>query len=125
MAEAAGTPLGENLKRVIKAYHIAASKFAPKRYDGDVIVFRASANYLRPYDDYHLGWRSVVKGGIECFEIEGDHMSILEQPTVRLLAEKLDAKLLQLSTRKPKVLRTPTQVGFLDAAGRRALDMPS
>lgn len=102
MAEVAGTPLGEKLGRVIQANHIAASKFAPKPYGGDVLIFRASERYLNPYDDYHLGWQSIVGGNIECFEFEGDHMSMLEQPTVGLLAEKLNVKLLAAATRRPK-----------------------
>jgi amino acid adenylation domain-containing protein len=106
MAEAAGTPLGEKLIRIIRANHIAASKFVPKPYRGDVLIFRASERYLKPFDDYYLGWGSITRGGIECFEIEGDHMSILEQPAVELLAKKLDAKLLELSTQRPNSSRS-------------------
>jgi amino acid adenylation domain-containing protein len=115
MAEITGTPLGEKLKRVIQANHIAASKFVPKPYGGDVLIFRASERYLNPYDDYYLGWESIVRGGIECFEIEGDHMSILDQPTVGLLAEKLDAKLLELVTRRPK---PSVEMDLVATAGR-------
>jgi len=39
----------------------------------------------------------VVRGPIECFEIEGDHMSVLEQPAVQILADKLDVKFIELS----------------------------
>ena len=92
-----GTPLGENLTRVIHANVIASRKFVPKPYGGGAIIFRASARKLNPYDDYYMGWGSVVRGGIECFELEGDHMSILEQPAVQLIADKLDAKLKKLS----------------------------
>jgi thioesterase domain-containing protein len=95
-----GTPLGENLTRVIHANVIASRKFVPKPYGGGAIIFRASARKLNPYDDYYMGWGSVVRGGIECFELEGDHMSILEQPAVQLIADKLDAKLKKLSTEK-------------------------
>jgi len=103
MAEVSEGPLGEKLRRVIQANHFAASKFAPKPYGGNVLIFRASERYLNPYDDHFLGWESVARGRIECFEFEGDHMSILDQPTVGLLAEKLDAKLLQLATQQPSI----------------------
>jgi thioesterase domain-containing protein len=91
----ADSPLRENLKRVIHANIVAGNKFVPKPYRGRMIIFRATGNKLDPYDDYYLGWESVVRGGIECFEIEGDHMSILEEPAVRVMAEKLNSKLVE------------------------------
>jgi thioesterase domain-containing protein/acyl carrier protein len=94
MVEAApATRLGENLKSVIRANVRAVSRFEPKPYGGSAVIFRASKHDLEPYDDDSMGWEPVVRGGIECFEIEGDHMSILEEPAVRLIAEKLDARL--------------------------------
>jgi amino acid adenylation domain-containing protein len=97
MAEVGSTNLGENLKRVIRANFLAANKFVPKPYGGGALVVRAGERYLDAYDDYLLGWQTVVRGPIECFEIEGDHMSILEQPAVQLLANKLDARFGELS----------------------------
>jgi len=97
MAKVAGTPLGENLARVIWANFLAAKEFVPKPYGGGALIIRASERYLDPYDDYFLGWRALVRGAIECFEIDGDHMSILDQPAVQILADKLDAKFVELS----------------------------
>lgn len=94
---APGTRMGENLKRVAQTNILALGKFVPKPYSGDVLIFRASARNLLPYDDFCLGWRSVVRGQVECFEIEGDHMSIMEQPAVQSMAEKLNARLLKAS----------------------------
>jgi thioesterase domain-containing protein len=91
------TALGENLKRVIWANFLAAKEFTPKPYGGRALVVRASERYLDAYDDYHLGWQTVIRGQIECFEIAGDHMSILEQPAVQILADKLDARFTALS----------------------------
>jgi amino acid adenylation domain-containing protein len=91
------TSLGDSLSRVIHANFVAQSKFVPKPYGGDALIFRASARNLDPYDDYYLGWKSVVRGAIECFEIEGDHMSILEHPAVELIAEKLNTQLVRSS----------------------------
>jgi amino acid adenylation domain-containing protein len=91
------TTLGENLKRVIWANFLAAKEFVPKPYGGGALVVRASERYLDAYDDYLLGWQTVVRGAIECFEIEGDHMSILEQPAVQVLADKLDASFAEFS----------------------------
>lgn len=58
-----------------------------------VTEFGITARSLDPYDDYCLGCQSVVRGRIKCSEIEGDHVSILEEPAVRLIGEKLNARL--------------------------------
>jgi thioesterase domain-containing protein len=115
MAEAAGTPLGENLKRVIRANFLAAKEFVPKPYNGRALIIRASERYLDPYDDYFLGWQTVLCGPMECFEIEGDHMTILEPPAVRSLAEKLDAKFAELSAHS-QTKREPEQLDARELA---------
>ena len=111
MTEAfAGTALGANLKRVIHANLLASYNFVPKPYRGSALVFRASEPTPSPYDDRCLGWESLVQDGIESVEIEGDHLSIFEEPAVRSMAERLDAKLLELSERRleRQLLLSPT-----------------
>jgi amino acid adenylation domain-containing protein len=112
-----GTALGENLRRVIHANLLASYKFVPQPYGGNAFVFRASEPAPSPYDDDCLGWEPVVRGGIECFEIDGNHLSIFEEPAVRLLAEKLDAKLLESSDAKPE------RQFFLSPTGGTAYDL--
>jgi hypothetical protein len=93
---ASGTTLGENLKRVIQANSIAGLKFVPKPYGGSAVIFRSSRARSYPYSDDYLGWKLVIRGDTECFEIEADHESIFDGTAVRLIAEKLDAKLVKL-----------------------------
>lgn len=98
---AAQTPLAEPLKRIIVANTRSLNKFVPKAYAGSAVVFRASERNLDPYDDRCLGWESVVRGAIRSFEIDGDHVTMLEEPAVRVLAEKLNATLLESSLSQP------------------------
>jgi amino acid adenylation domain-containing protein len=93
----ASNPIGEILKRIMRANLSARRKFLPKPYNGSALIFRAGGRCLYQYDDDCLGWGSVVLGGIECSEIKGEHESILDQPAVQLVAEKLDAKLKELA----------------------------
>jgi amino acid adenylation domain-containing protein len=99
----ASNPIGEILKRTMRANLSARRKFEPRPYNGSAMIFRASERNLYQYDDYRLGWGSVVRGGIECFEIEGAHESILDQPAVQLVAEKLDIKLRELAVETKEV----------------------
>jgi amino acid adenylation domain-containing protein len=93
----ASNPIGEILKRIMRANLSARRKFFPKPYNGSALIFRAGGRCLYQYDDHCLGWGSVVLGGIECSEIKGEHDSILDQPAVQLVAEKLDAKLKEVA----------------------------
>ncbi|HYT18649.1 MAG TPA: non-ribosomal peptide synthetase [Candidatus Polarisedimenticolia bacterium] len=105
MIEAASqTPLAENLKRIIVANTTALHNFVPKRYAGTVLIFRASARNLDSYDDPYLGWQSVVRGTLKTCEIEGDHMTMLEEPAVRVLAERVNAAFLELLVVRPELL---------------------
>ena len=49
----------------------------------------AAAEGWRPHGDPSLGWESLAAGGLEVAETPGDHYSILREPQVRSLAERL------------------------------------
>jgi hypothetical protein len=89
------TPLRESLTHVIYASVIAESKFIPKPYGGGAVIFRSSQANGCPYRDDYLGWKSVMSGDVESFEIEGDHDSIFGGTAAQLIAEKLDDKLVE------------------------------
>jgi aspartate racemase len=40
---------------------------------------------------YSYGWQKIAAGGLEVHDIPGDHIGILKEPHVRVLAEKLKA----------------------------------
>jgi amino acid adenylation domain-containing protein len=90
---AGGTQLGEVLERVKRASFIATGNFVPRPYDGRAVVFRAGTRMVEPYRDQYLGWGPVVRGGIEAFEIQGDHDSIFELPEVKAMAGIINAKI--------------------------------
>lgn len=76
-----------------------ARKFTPQPYGGGAVVFRVSERSNDPYEDYYLGWRGVMKGKIESYEIDATHESILTEPDVRALAGGLDSALREASAR--------------------------
>jgi amino acid adenylation domain-containing protein len=97
-------PIGEILKRIMRANLSAGREFLPRPYNGRALIFRSGDRHLRQYDDYFLGWGPVVRGGIECFEIEScGHENILGQPAVQLVAGRLDAKLKDLAIERKQV----------------------
>jgi thioesterase domain-containing protein len=93
LKSAEGTHLGEILERVGRASRIAHSKFEPRPYHGDATVVMASDRKVTPYDDDFLGWKPVVLGALEKFEVNGDHTSIFEDPAAREMAAGIESKL--------------------------------
>lgn len=76
----------EALQQIQKANITANRSYVPSVYPGRVILFRASIRSPGFYFDPQLGWGDLTAGGMEIYEIPGDHTSIMKSPT---LAEKL------------------------------------
>lgn len=69
----------------------AAKNFKPQPYNGDMTLFRAKNQPLGIFHDPALGWKSLATGDLAIHEVPGHHGSILDEPYVRTLAEKLSA----------------------------------
>ncbi|MEB3188815.1 MAG: thioesterase domain-containing protein [Snowella sp.] len=67
----------------IKAYN-------PKPYSGECILFKAmNCAILYDVNSPEPGWRKYINGDLIVHEIPGGHSSILQEPHVKLLADKL------------------------------------
>jgi len=75
---------------MVGAHFRAQSLYQPQTYDGDILLFRATevgTYFLRSGDA--LGWDKYVKGRIDVVSFAADHKSILDEPAVSNLGEKL------------------------------------
>ncbi len=64
--------------------------YAPKPYEGDLILFRSDENRHSGEED--LGWRNLVTGNIHYVDVPGDHISMLMNPEhAKITAKKLAA----------------------------------
>ncbi|HEY4903815.1 MAG TPA: amino acid adenylation domain-containing protein [Candidatus Sulfotelmatobacter sp.] len=77
------------LKAVRKVFSVAEEGYRPQVYFGSATWFRATEKGLRGVDNPTDDWSKWVTGGVEVHEIEGDHGSILKEPQVRHLAERV------------------------------------
>ena len=79
------TPIS-NLDGRSEARNYAFNHYMPQTYPGKAVLFRAM-------DESHFdtlkGWRDLAVGGLEIYDIPGDHLGILQEPHVEVLAEKL------------------------------------
>jgi thioesterase domain-containing protein/acyl carrier protein len=78
------------LRNVRQACATAAAGYDVQPYDGQVTLFRVKEKSAGSLDDPYAIWWRVAAGGVDLREISGDHLSLLKEPQVRLLAEELN-----------------------------------
>ena len=81
------------LRNVRQACAKAAAGYAVQPYAGQVTLFRVKEKSVGSLDDPYAIWWRVAAGGVDLREISGDHLSLLKEPQVRLLAEELNRAL--------------------------------
>jgi aspartate racemase len=67
----------------------AYREFQPAVYAGRLTLFRAQETSVGSSSPPDRGWSRFAGGGLEIHEVPGDHISMLEEPHVRSLAERL------------------------------------
>jgi aspartate racemase len=86
--ERIGRPLPRALKNIEELNFAAVKDYIPKVYPGNATLFLASDDLTAAYD-VEEGWQALVTGGLEKVRVSGNHLDIVKEPHVRLLAEKL------------------------------------
>ena len=85
--------LGRDLPRLLRDVEqfnwLAARNYVPQVYDGKVTLFWASSD-LRASYDLVSGWNVLAQRGMELHEIPGNHLNIIKEPHVTVLAKKLN-----------------------------------
>jgi non-ribosomal peptide synthetase component F/thioesterase domain-containing protein/acyl carrier protein len=84
-----GRTLPRVLHSVTEFNSLAAHRYVPRAYDGQVTLFWACDD-LRASNDLVEGWRALATGGIEVQKIPGNHLDIIKEPHVAELANKLN-----------------------------------
>jgi amino acid adenylation domain-containing protein len=86
-----GQPLPETLRETQNAISVAARTYHPQQYPGVLTLFRATKQPSGIYPDPTLGWGELVTGKLDIHEVPGSHGTLVVEPRVRHLVEKLDA----------------------------------
>ncbi|MGL6342451.1 MAG: non-ribosomal peptide synthetase, partial [Waterburya sp.] len=64
--------------------------YKPQTYGGKLTLLRARVRDVKGYSDPNGGWGGLALGGIDVYEIPGDHVTMLEQPKLaQILAEQI------------------------------------
>jgi hypothetical protein len=87
--------LPQAIQTVRKSGETASAIYVHRPYPGKIILFRATEQGYGIIEDRALGWSHLVLGGLEIVDVPGHHGSIVRDPRVRILAEKLNVRLQQ------------------------------
>jgi amino acid adenylation domain-containing protein len=94
------------LYRVFRANIQGMSNYQPQVYPGPLTLFQASEWFAArqyPQDrmpDSSLGWRKLTAEPLTVYPVPGDHYTMLSEPNVRVLAEKLKMCLAKIQARE-------------------------
>src|SRR5262249_10386866 len=73
----------------LRAIYWPGADFVPTIHRGRVTVFRIQKQPYTRIRDAQLGWGKRATGGVEVHTIPGEHHTILREPHVLVLAQKL------------------------------------
>jgi aspartate racemase len=89
-----GASISESLQNVRAANLLAAKRYQPKIYPGGLTLFRARPPEAEELQwDPWTAWRCLAVGGVTLHFVPGDHNTMVREPHVKMLAEKLRAVL--------------------------------
>ena len=77
------------LQKVMAANAIAEASYVPQYYPGRLIQLWCTEVPSRSYKDRRLAWSEVAGAGLEVHVIPGNHMTMLDEPHIAVLSEKL------------------------------------
>ncbi|WP_353572593.1 amino acid adenylation domain-containing protein [Candidatus Albibeggiatoa sp. nov. BB20] len=76
---------------------VSDSRYTPSYYKAEsrVALFRSSGVSMTAPKDENYGWQELIDGEVEVHSMPGNHYEMLSQPNVQLLADELQAYLIE------------------------------
>ena len=78
-------------EKVMEAQKLATQSYIPQPYSGRVALFFASNSERISFLFPRGGWGKLITGELDVHIVPGNHISLLEEPHVQVLGEKLRA----------------------------------
>lgn len=86
--------LPDHLKEISKRNYASVRKFRPMPHPVRLTLFKAArGGYGNYYDDETYNWKLLALDGVELITVPGNHLSILDEPNVQVLANHIQMKL--------------------------------
>ena len=99
---------------VVEAMHKIRDAYQFRPLESHAVLFRAEdskRDFLFSTDRGALGWRDLFTEGLDIVDVPGDHRSMLEDPQVSVLAQKINEYLAEYSCSPPNGLAYSTNQG--------------
>ena len=80
--------LSPHHQALMELHYQALNKYDPKPYPGRMTLFRARTRPPFHSLEPDLGWGDLARGGIDIRDVPGNHLSVLYEPYVRILADR-------------------------------------
>ncbi|HEY3570221.1 MAG TPA: amino acid adenylation domain-containing protein [Thermoanaerobaculia bacterium] len=80
------------LRRLLRVYATnvrAFRRYVPQPYDGRITLIRAEGAHFDPALGPDLGWERLSPHPVDRVDVPGDHITLLAEPHVRTLADRL------------------------------------
>lgn len=78
---------------------VAAMNYQPRPWSGKVTLFRTEVQ-PDPRLPMDLGWTPLAQGGIELYELPGDHDLVFREPNIQVLAAQIRSRLERSGTER-------------------------
>ncbi len=75
--------------RTLRTHTEAWRHYTPQPYAGQITLFRAKEQPEHAALEPDMGWGRFALGGVEIHHVPGDHLSMIHEPHVQILAERL------------------------------------
>jgi thioesterase domain-containing protein/acyl carrier protein len=92
--------ISRHQRRVARAFRDALAAYRPQPYAGRVVLFRARMQPLFGSHDPAKGWRPIATGRFAIRLVPGNHLGMLQEPHVAILARELAAALAEDEARE-------------------------
>jgi aspartate racemase len=83
----------EQHRKVALVQYRALMQYTPRVYPGRVTLFRARMQPFFSSNAADMGWRKLAAGGLDIKIVPGNHLGMLQEPHVKVLAEQLRVSL--------------------------------
>jgi thioesterase domain-containing protein len=81
----------EQHRKVARAQYQALRNYRPRIYPGRLTLFRARMQPFFSLHDPEKGWGKLAAGGLDINVVPGNHLGMLQEPHVQVLAQKLSS----------------------------------
>jgi thioesterase domain-containing protein/acyl carrier protein len=78
---------------IIEANYRAWSRYESRPYPGRITLLKARTRPLFHSNNSDLGWGAIARGGVDIHVVPGHHWSIMQEPFIAALADKLQTAL--------------------------------